>query len=252
MQADYETDDAVQQYLLFHYGSVDDQLPYPFGPREALSFPVRCVETFAGFFPLPVRRALDLGCAVGRATFELSRHAGEVLGIDLSARFIEAARAVARDGEARFWRAEEGDLRTELRRPLPPDLRRERCRFEVGDATSERADWGLFDVILAANLLDRVASPKALLRTCARHLRPGGTLVLASPYTWLEAFTPRAAWLGGRQDAHGRRLETLSSLHTLLDGTCDHLATVDLPFLLREHARKYQWGVAQTTAWRRR
>jgi hypothetical protein len=25
----------------------------------------------------------------------------------------------------------------------------------------------------------------------------------------------------------------------------------DLPFLLREHARKYQWSVAQASLWRR-
>jgi SAM-dependent methyltransferase len=89
----YESDILVDQYLLFHYGTAEDQLPYSFGPREALFYPTRCVSDF-----LPaigsVERALDLGCAVGRSTFELSRWATEVVGIDLSRRFIEAANQV--------------------------------------------------------------------------------------------------------------------------------------------------------------
>jgi hypothetical protein len=32
----------------------------------------------------------------------------------------------------------------------------------------------------------------------------------------------------------------------------DHLRTTDLPFLIREHARKFQWSVAQATVWQRR
>ena len=36
----------------------------------------------------PRGKALDLGCAVGRATFELAREFNEVTGLDFSARFI--------------------------------------------------------------------------------------------------------------------------------------------------------------------
>ena len=32
----------------------------------------------------------------------------------------------------------------------------------------------------------------------------------------------------------------------------DFIAAKDLPFLIREHARKYQWSVAQATIWRRK
>ena len=47
MQANvYETDLLVNEYLLFHYGTAEDQLPYAFGPKEALFYPVRCVSEF--------------------------------------------------------------------------------------------------------------------------------------------------------------------------------------------------------------
>ncbi|MBV9491340.1 MAG: methyltransferase domain-containing protein, partial [Verrucomicrobia bacterium] len=108
-----------------------------------------------------------------------------------------------------------------------------------------------FDAVLAANLLDRVESPARLLENCLRYLRAGGTLILSSPYTWLPEFTPPGAWLGGRLDPEGRPIHTLASLRDVLEPACELLAAKDLAFLIREHARKYQWSVAQATVWRR-
>jgi putative 4-mercaptohistidine N1-methyltranferase len=250
MQSIYETDVLLQQYLLFHYGTAEDQLPFPFGPRDALFYPVRCVSGFAPFFGEPVR-ALDLGCAVGRSTFELARYAGEAVGVDLSQSFIKAAQTMQRDGEISFSRLEEGIIATPLRRSLPAGIDRRRCRFKTGDATVYDPALGVFDVVLASNLLDRVQSPQGLLQNCVRYLRPGGTLILASPYTWLPDFTPPGAWLGGRFDSDGQRVDTLACLQSLLEPPCKLLHTADLPFLIREHARKYQWSVAQATVWRR-
>ena len=246
----YESDDLVDQYLLFHYGTADDQLPYTFGPRDALFYPIRCVSDF-----LPAigtaERALDLGCAVGRSTFELSRWTQEVVGVDLSHRFVEAANRVRETGQIEIRRREEGEIVTRLARELPPGLHRERCHFEVGDAMGLRADIGTFDVVLAANLIDRVKSPKELLGSFSALVRPGGHLILSSPYTWLEDFTPKAEWLGGRRN--GR--ETASTLNRLESALRDSFSlnlAKDMPFLIREHSRKFQWSVAQATVWQRR
>src|SRR6202043_4209268 len=130
----YESDLLLDQYLLFHYGTAGDQLPYLAGPRDALFYPIRCVSDFLPSIGV-VERALDLGCAVGRSTFELSRWAPEVIGIDLSHRFIAAANRMRETGRIKIRRLEEGELVTQLTRELPRDLNRERCRFETGDAT---------------------------------------------------------------------------------------------------------------------
>ena len=66
----YESRRLLDEYLLFHYGSPEEVLPWDFGPAEALGFPVRTVTAFVD--SSPVDRALDLGCAVGRSAFELS------------------------------------------------------------------------------------------------------------------------------------------------------------------------------------
>src|SRR5712692_7557295 len=87
----YETDRALSDYLLFHYGTPEQLAPYDFSPSGALHFPVRCVAECLDLTRLPSEaRALDLGCAAGRSTFELARHCTQVVGIDYSACFIAA------------------------------------------------------------------------------------------------------------------------------------------------------------------
>ena len=233
----YESYKLLAEYLLFHYGSAEEILPYEFGPREALEYPARCVSecvTASG-------RALDLGCAVGRSAFELARTCAAVVGIDFSRRFIDAADALKK-GELTYRRADEGDLSTPLIARVPAGIDRTRVAFEVGDAMNLRADLGTFDVVLMANLIDRLREPQRCLARLPALVNTGGQLVITSPYTWLEEFTPRANWLS----------PTLDGLRAALAPHFDLLATRDLPFLIREHARKFQWSVAQATVWIRR
>ena len=85
----YETERLLAEYLLFHYGHDHEILPYAGGPTEALGFARRIVAECVVLSALPPgARGLDLGCAVGRSSFELARYCNEVVGIDYSARFI--------------------------------------------------------------------------------------------------------------------------------------------------------------------
>ena len=40
----YETERLLDEYLLFHYGTDDEVLPWAFGPKEALGFARRSVN----------------------------------------------------------------------------------------------------------------------------------------------------------------------------------------------------------------
>jgi putative 4-mercaptohistidine N1-methyltranferase len=244
----YDTDRAVAEYLLFHYAPPEVQMPWALGPRDGVDFPVRCVtETFdTNSVPSdpPGVRALDLGCAVGRSTFELSRFCDEVIGIDASERFITAARGIQKAGELAYEATVEGDVMESLTARRPAESRPDRIRFEVGDALQPRQGLGTFDWVLAANLIDRVPDPAGLLAGFERLVRPGGQLVLTSPYTWLEDYTPRSGWL----TKDGQR--TTEVLATHLHGF-GFMRRTQLPFVLREHARKFQWSVAEATVWQR-
>lgn len=245
----YESDRLLAEYLLFHYGAPAEILPYDFGPRAALGYPVRCVTECLG--DTRGGRALDLGCAVGRSSFELARRFEEVIGIDLSRSFIGAAQSLREVGELAYERADEGDLRTSLIARVPVEIARERVSFEVGDATNLRADLGSFEVVLMANLIDRLNDPEACLDRLPNLVRPGGQLILSSPYTWLEDFTPRDRWLGGFRGPSGP-VRTLDTLQRILAPAFEFNGPRELPFLIREHARKFQWSVAQASLWRRK
>ena len=233
----YESDKLLAEYLLFHYGSAEEILPYEFGPRDALEYPARCVRECV----TTVGRALDLGCAVGRSAFELARSCESVTGIDFSRRFIDAAIAL-KTGELAYDRADEGDRSTPLIARVPAGIDRTRVAFEVGDAMNLRADIGTFDVVLMANLIDRLREPRRCLARLPALVKSGGQLVITSPYTWLEDFTPRTNWLS----------PALDTLRAVLAPHFDLASARDLPLLIREHARKFQWSVAQATTWIRR
>jgi len=248
----YETERALSEYLLFHYGTPEQVLPWPFGPSTALEYPARCVSEGLDIARLPPKaRALDLGCAVGRSSFELARHCAEVLGIDYSRRFIETARHLAEHGAMHYQYVEEGDLTIAATASVPAGLDRTRVDFERGDAQALRADLGRFDVVLMANLVDRLAEPRRCLETLPELVVPGGQLILTTPCTWLEAYTPRVHWLGG-YDMNGRAVRTLATIQAILEPYFVLSRTQDLPFLIREHARKFQWSVALGTVWFRR
>jgi putative 4-mercaptohistidine N1-methyltranferase len=243
----YETDKLLAEYLLFHYGSAEEIAPPP-GAKPALDYTVRCVTECVDTTTLPAAaRALDLGCAVGRSTFELGRVCGEAIGIDFSHRFVAAAEAIRRDGTLGYARTDEGALSTPLVARRPADIDPERVRFEVGDAMTLRTDLGAFDVVLMANLIDRLREPRHCLARLPELVRSGGQLVITSPYTWLEVFTPREHWLGGFEG-----VTTLDGLRGALGSAFDLVTVKDLPFLIREHARKFQLSVAQATIWRRK
>lgn len=71
-------------------------MPYAFGPVQAADFPARLAALAAKHAPVAgggrVTRALDVGCAVGGATFALARHFSAAHGIDYSAAFVAAAK----------------------------------------------------------------------------------------------------------------------------------------------------------------
>jgi putative 4-mercaptohistidine N1-methyltranferase len=247
----YETDRALSEYLLFHYGGASETLPNG-GPADALFYPVRCVSECLEQGQLPIRaRALDLGCAVGRSTFELARHCAEVIGIDASHRFIETATGIAKDGALLYSYLEEGELRREATALLPPEIDRARVSFEQGDAQELRPDLGQFDAVLLANLIDRLPRPGAFLEQIHALLRSGGQLIITSPYTWLTEYTPTVNWLGGFE-RNGRAVHTFDTLQAILGPNFELAQRKNLPFIIREQARKYQWSVAEATVWVRK
>ena len=191
-------------------------------------------------------RALDVGCAVGRATFELARYAASVTGIDFSARFIAAAQELKNSGSCESSRRIEGDLAEPFTAKVSAGIDCSRVTFETGDAMNLRPGLAGFDAVLAANLICRLPEPRKFLDRLPQLVKSGGQLLLTTPFTWLEEFTPRENWLA----RDGRR--SFEVLKEILTPHFELQATKDLPFLIREHERKFQYGIALGTRWLRR
>lgn len=240
----YESRRLLDEYLLFHYGSAAEVLPWQEGPHEALNFAKRTVHDLLDTAALPpAARVLDLGCAVGRSSFELSLFAHEVVGIDYSHRFVDAANALRLGQGLQYERLDEGRATTMLEAVLPEGARTEVVSFEQGDAMDLRADLGEFDVVHAANLLCRLTHPVRLLERLPGLVKPGGQLLLTTPCTWLEEFTPPENWPSAT---------TLEWLKERLSAEFTLVLEQNMPFLIREHARKYQWSVALGMRWLRK
>jgi putative 4-mercaptohistidine N1-methyltranferase len=244
MQSLYESDKLLAEYLLFHFGDACEILPadreWPAGMREALDFAVR---TPGHFSSQTVARGLDLGCAVGRSAFEMSRACGEVIGIDFSHAFIRAAETL-RGGEAvPYERREESAITTSLTAFPPQGIDGSKLRFLQGDAMDLPPGLGVFDRVHAANLLCRLPRPRLLLDRLPDLVRTGGELVLATPCTWLEDFTPAENWPPGT---------TFDWLVEALAPAFELIRAADEPFLIRETARKFQWSQSMVTVWKRR
>lgn len=245
----YESDRAVSEYLFFHYGEPARLLPWDFGPQGGLNYPVRCVTELLDSTNVSANaRALDLGCAVGRSTFELARYCTEAIGIDFSRRFADEASALAESGRRDYSYVIEGDLTKTGTAVVDIGIDRSRVSFEQGDAVRLRDGLGRFDIVLMANLLCRLPDPAKCLRHMKELLNPGGQLLITTPCTWMEEYTPRDKWLGGFE-RNGAPVRTLDSLKDLLNGEFELVKQVELSFLIREHERKFQWTVAQGTTW---
>lgn len=253
----YESDSVRDAYVLLHYGSAEQTFVDIPGPREAVGFPTRVaakVRTWAAELDVGTSRALDLGCAVGASSFELARRFEYVIGIDLSASFIETARQMARDGHLEFTRVDEGALTSRLTARPAHAVDVSRMSFRRGDACALPADLGVFDVVLLANLLCRLPSPRACLGRMGGPrglVRPGGLFAATTPATWREQFTPKGAWLGG-YERDGRKISTLEGLGEALGPEFERVHREDVPFVIREHARKFEYVVAELSIWRRR
>ena len=181
--------------------------------------------------------ALDLGCAVGRGTFEAATHGAElVLGIDMDFSMLRKASRLLRQGTQRLDRRRIGLVYepVELSGPAPGA---ERVDFWLADALMLPIQGDRVDTISSYNLLDCLSVPSAHFAVIAALLRQGGEAVVGCPHDWT-AHVPVEAWIGGhsqRAPDQGRaepRFRALVAHHGL-----NVTGEVEAPWQLRLHDR---------------
>jgi SAM-dependent methyltransferase/uncharacterized protein YbaR (Trm112 family) len=225
---------TLSAYGRVHWGDFDCDEPLP---REASL--AGLFETALGLLepPEPGHGAwVDLGCAAGRATYELANRTDDlVVGVDLSFAMLRIAEGVRQTGMAVF----------PIRRV---GLVFDRCEIEVPGVAGERITFwccdvnnlpfadGAFGGALSLNVLDCVPSPVQHLVELGRVLAPGTSALLSTPYDWAATATPVAQWLGG----HSQRGEMHGSSAAELRRA---LATVDTGLSIGAERDRVPWRV---------
>jgi len=211
----YERPSTVEKYTRFHFGEEHFGMPI---------FPVRCAELClqaARGNGTGRKRALEVGCGPGRLALELAASFREVVALDFSQAFIE-----------------------HLQKRAPANVTPLCGDAHLIDEYREVAS-GDFNLIVGANVVDRLSDPREWIQRSKRLLAEDGLLVIFSPFTWREDFASPEKWLGGvRRDA-----EICWSLHTVVAACLPELKLMQppthVPFVIPDPDSTYQYTYSQ-------
>ena len=199
---------------------------------------------WAQLVPAGGELALDVGCAVGRLSFELAARGGLAIGLDRSRPLVAKARQLAREGFVDYPLTIEGRLSEPRRIELPDAWRQHPPEFLVADALALPFPAGSADRVCSLNLLDKVpgragiwasvtGSPQAKERPCSSPIpipgrpsapprRTGSAAPTSVPMPVLAATTCGGFWKGkgsrpggsprkGRWSGRSATIATISS-----------------------------------------
>jgi len=246
MSNPYTTDNIISQYCHFSWG--ENRLGVE-------NYPATCASLALAYMKdKPRKKAFDIGCAIGRSTFELARGFDEVIGVDFSTRFVQEAQKMKEEGVLRYVMPTEGELEAFHEVKLSSfslEAEASKVAFWQADACNLKPIFQDFDLIFAGNLIDRLYDPKKFLDSMASRLNDKGLLILTSPYTWQEESTAKEKWIGGYK-RDGENVSTLQGLEEILRKDFKLVDTKDVPFVIQETARKHQHTIAEMSVWEKR
>ena len=271
----YETDASLHMYYGLHYpesGNVVENIPsiipHDHAPIHGLNFQQRVAQLLHRLMksqpePPQYRNALDIGCAVGGASFELAKFFDHVDGFDYSSSFIQAAKHMQTQPETvRFRVPIEADIYQEVQAVHSIGVTesiRSKVTFSTGDACHMESmvkDGQLrtdYNGIIMSNLLCRLPDPIACLDGLSNLIQRNGLVVIVTPYSWLTEYTERENWLGGHIDHHSNEaIYSKNTLQKLMESRgFIKIHEEQIPLIIREHQRKYQYIVSEATGWKK-
>ena len=202
----------LSHYAVDHWGEFD---PDPWPGSGAV---VRLLSEVLSLTPPPEGGlVVDLGCSIGRSSFELAaRTGGLVLGVDLNLSMLRLAARVLRTGRVVYPRRRVGIV-YDRRDHAVPTPAAEQVDFWACDAAALPFRHGSIGMAVSLNVLDCLADPYRHLQSLGAMLRPGGLGYLATPYDWSPQATQLGGWIGGhsqRGDDEGDPVRRMRALLT--------------------------------------
>lgn len=170
----YESDESISSYCDLYYGKDNLYTNYVDLLRPYLK-------------DLKNSKALDLGCCVGRTSFELAKIYDEVLGIDFSANYINIGVKLKLYDFVNY-KIKKQDKTFEERAISLKDFDLEKVKDKVsfmqGDACNLKEIYKDFDLIFYSSLIDKLYYPKKFLEDVSRRINKNGFFVFLSSHNW--------------------------------------------------------------------
>ncbi len=170
-------------------------------------------QTWSSFFKKSDGIALDIGCAVGRLSFELSKTHSQVIGIDTSISFVEKARELLSNKRLDFDLIIEGLITEKRSCDFDAAWNYDQVDFIVADALALPFPQSFFSTVTSINLLEKVVSPIQHLMDINRVLKEENSMfVFSDPFSWDESFSHPDHWLSGGTNGNGscRGIDSIS------------------------------------------
>lgn len=226
----------LSTYARSHYGDFD-----PAGPALEAGLPQLLARGLELLPEPPAGAWLDVGCSVGRGSFELAARTGDlVLGVDMNIAMLKLARRVLTRGRAVHPHRRVGMVYEQ--RDYPVELpATDRVDFWACDATGLAFGDGTVDGALSLNVVDCIASPMAHVVELGRVLRPGARALFATPYDWSTGATPVEQWLGGHSQRGPDQGSSAAAFRRLLSPESG--VTPDPQLQLTAEADQVPWHV---------
>ncbi|MCG3706662.1 5-histidylcysteine sulfoxide synthase [Aliarcobacter butzleri] len=170
----YESDESISSYCDLYYGKDNLYTNYVDLLRPYLK-------------DLKNSKALDLGCCVGRTSFELAKIYDEVLGIDFSANYINIGVKLKLYDFVNY-KIKKEDKTFEERAISLKDFDLEKVKDKVsfmqGDACNLKEIYKDFDLIFYSSLIDKLYYPKKFLEDVSRRINKNGFFVFLGSQNW--------------------------------------------------------------------
>lgn len=163
--------------------------------------------------------ALDVGCAVGRLSFELARTHARVIGVDTSYAFVRQARQILTRRRLDFDMIIEGSLTESQGCAFDGDWDLGGVDFIVADALALPFRSHSFATVAAINILEKVPDPLLHLQEINRMLcASAATFLFSDPFSWDPAVSPPETWLGGNGNNNGYSQRGIDTLRRMFRG----------------------------------
>jgi|TARA_B100000795_G_scaffold250015_1_gene217913 hypothetical protein len=83
-------------------------------------------------------------------------------------------------------------------------------------------------------------------------VKTNGIVVMTTPFSWLKEYTEERNWLGGYEDENNQAIHSEDILLKEMNARgFERIYKEPFPLTIREHSRKYQYIVADGSAWRK-